>query len=315
MATANNTRLCSIDGCGRKHQAKGYCDTHYSRFKVTGNPLRLCVTCCGNMDGKPRKAIYCSEDCAICSVEGCAKKAQSKRMCHMHNQRVRKHGTPFRKCRACGGEMPEDFGLAKYCSSKCRPRCKSEDCEEPYRSKDGYCARHKALVRKHGKPEGKHEWTPKSDEYTCVVCGTKFAETAGRRKHCSNNCQVLDSTYKGNVPALDFDCAMCGKHFKRNRKDALFQRGDKKLCDTCRRSKGRRHKSSPGYLARRDGSDCGICGDPVDLTLRHPNPMSGSVDHIIPVAHGGDVRSESNLQLSHLRCNLTKQARIDYQPA
>lgn len=32
-------RLCSIDGCERVHEAKGYCSMHYKRFKRTGKPL------------------------------------------------------------------------------------------------------------------------------------------------------------------------------------------------------------------------------------------------------------------------------------
>ena len=28
---------------------------------------------------------------------------------------------------------------------------------------------------------------------------------------------------------------------------------------------------------------CGICGKPVDMSLRWPNPMSKCIDHIIPV--------------------------------
>ena len=313
MAKANTT--CSIDGCERKKASKGMCDSHYRRWRDTGTPHKTCRSCGIEMPGvMGRGNFYCSDECKTCKVEGCAKATHAKGMCHMHDQRVRTHGTPYRRCETCNDEMAEDFGLAKYCGPGCRPRCKVEGCEEPYRSKDGYCARHKALVRRHGKPVGRHEWAPKSDEYTCVVCGTVFTETEGRRKHCSSNCQVLDSTYQGHVPSLDFDCVMCGKHFKRNRKDALYQRGDKKLCDRCRVSKSRRHKSSPGYLAKRDGGDCGICGKRVDLELRHPDPNSGSVDHIIPVALGG-THDEENLQLSHLTCNLKKQARMDYQPA
>lgn len=315
MATANDTRLCSVDGCERKTSSRGMCDMHYRRVRATGSPFRLCVTCGASMDGKPRKAIYCDDACAVCSVDGCKKKAHSKLMCHMHEMRFRQHGTPYRKCETCGDEMPEDFGLAKYCGAMCRPRCKVDRCEEPYRSTDGYCGRHKALVRRNGKPEGKHEWVPKSEEYTCLVCGTSFVEAEGRRKCCSNNCQQLYSTYKGNVPSLDFDCVLCGKHFKRNRKDALYQRGDKKLCDPCRVAKGKRHGSSAGELARRDGTDCGICGRPVDMDLVHPARMRGSVDHIIPVARGGAVSDPTNLQLAHLQCNVTKQARLDYQPA
>lgn len=32
-------RQCSIDGCENKHQAKGYCDKHYSKLRRYGNPL------------------------------------------------------------------------------------------------------------------------------------------------------------------------------------------------------------------------------------------------------------------------------------
>lgn len=251
---------------------------------------------------------------SICSVPNCDKSAHSRTYCHTHYKRWRTTGTPFRKCLGCGGELPVERGLRAYCGPECRPRCKVAECDEPKRSKDGYCARHKALMRRNGEPVGKIEWAPKASTYTCVVCGVEFEAGSGRRKHCSNKCQAIDSTYSGIVPSLDYECVMCGNLFVRNRKDRLHQRGDKKLCDRCRRSRERRHKSSPGYLARRDGAQCGICGELVNLELRHPDPESGSVDHIIPVALGG-THNETNLQLAHLRCNLTKQARADYEPA
>jgi hypothetical protein len=31
-------RLCEIEGCDRKHDAKGYCNTHYTRWKRNGSP-------------------------------------------------------------------------------------------------------------------------------------------------------------------------------------------------------------------------------------------------------------------------------------
>lgn len=51
---------------------------------------------------------------------------------------------------------------------------------------------------------------------------------------------------------------------------------------------------------------CGICGLPVDKTLRFPNPMSKSIDHIIPIAKGGHPSDINNLQLAHLSCNRAK---------
>ena len=51
---------------------------------------------------------------------------------------------------------------------------------------------------------------------------------------------------------------------------------------------------------------CGICGRPVDKTLRYPHPLSATVDHIVPVAHGGHPSALSNLQLAHWTCNRAK---------
>lgn len=32
---------------------------------------------------------------------------------------------------------------------------------------------------------------------------------------------------------------------------------------------------------------CGICGKPVDFSLKYPHPLSPCIDHIIPIAKGG----------------------------
>ena len=53
-------------------------------------------------------------------------------------------------------------------------------------------------------------------------------------------------------------------------------------------------------------SICGICGKPVDKTLKDPDPMSASVDHIIPLSRNGDPVSLDNLQLAHRCCNRSK---------
>lgn len=36
-----NHRICSVDGCGKTHDAKGYCSKHYTRLRKTGSPLGL----------------------------------------------------------------------------------------------------------------------------------------------------------------------------------------------------------------------------------------------------------------------------------
>lgn len=51
---------------------------------------------------------------------------------------------------------------------------------------------------------------------------------------------------------------------------------------------------------------CGICGKPVDKSLRYPHPMSPTVDHVIPVVKGGHPSDMDNLQLAHWCCNRQK---------
>ena len=55
---------------------------------------------------------------------------------------------------------------------------------------------------------------------------------------------------------------------------------------------------------------CGICGAPVDKTLRSPHPLSPTVDHIIPVSKGGHPSALENLQLAHRICNRAKADKL-----
>lgn len=55
---------------------------------------------------------------------------------------------------------------------------------------------------------------------------------------------------------------------------------------------------------------CGICGRPVDKSLRYPHPLSPCVDHIVPVAKGGHPSDIDNLQLAHWTCNRQKSDKL-----
>lgn len=57
-------------------------------------------------------------------------------------------------------------------------------------------------------------------------------------------------------------------------------------------------------------SVCALCGKPVDKTLRYPNPLSPSVDHIIPINRGGHPSDIDNLQLTHWVCNRLKSDKL-----
>lgn len=57
-------------------------------------------------------------------------------------------------------------------------------------------------------------------------------------------------------------------------------------------------------------SICAICGRPVDMELKAPDPMSPTVDHIIPINKGGHPSDINNLQLAHRICNRMKSDKL-----
>jgi len=62
-------------------------------------------------------------------------------------------------------------------------------------------------------------------------------------------------------------------------------------------------------IFERDNYICGLCHKAIDPLLRHPHPLSVSLDHIIAIANGGDHTCD-NVQASHLVCNQSKGNRI-----
>lgn len=61
---------------------------------------------------------------------------------------------------------------------------------------------------------------------------------------------------------------------------------------------------------QRDGYRCQLCG--CETSGRHPAPQSPTLDHIVPLARGGD-HSYANTQCACFRCNVRKGAREDLQ--
>jgi len=85
------TRLCSIEGCGRRHRAKGFCDIHYRA----------------------------SSERPPCSIPDCDQRAYSEGLCQRHKQRLRRWGDPLGG-RQPNGEIEEWVGrLLKMNSDEC----------------------------------------------------------------------------------------------------------------------------------------------------------------------------------------------------
>lgn len=155
---------------------------------------------------------------------------------------------------------------------------------------------------------------------SCQWCGKEISTTgrsAPRRKHCSTACKKAathDVEKRARAEAKpERACRHCGRQMPRTmRIDAKFCSAE---CNSAAhqlvRKLAKRVGSPPQPLSRalifeRDNWRCGLCGGEVNPDLRHPHPMCGSVDHIVPVSRGGSNELD-NLQLAHLRCNLRKR--------
>ncbi len=60
----------------------------------------------------------------------------------------------------------------------------------------------------------------------------------------------------------------------------------------------------------RAGEPCCFCREPIDLTLKYPDPLSFVCDHRIPTSRGGSDDYES-LRPSHNRCNRARSNHPD----
>ena len=61
-------------------------------------------------------------------------------------------------------------------------------------------------------------------------------------------------------------------------------------------------------IAERDAWTCHLCGQPVPPEARAPDPLAGTVDHVLPLRRGGGDDAD-NVRLAHLACNSLKRDR------
>lgn len=59
----------------------------------------------------------------------------------------------------------------------------------------------------------------------------------------------------------------------------------------------------------RDGWTCRLCRKPVDRDAEVPHAKAATVDHILPLALGGE-HVYSNVQTAHFMCNSVKSANV-----
>jgi 5-methylcytosine-specific restriction endonuclease McrA len=65
----------------------------------------------------------------------------------------------------------------------------------------------------------------------------------------------------------------------------------------------------PDVVFERDGWRCHLCGEGIDPTLSGRDRMGPTLDHVIPLAEGGE-HSYANVAAAHRSCNSRKGASL-----
>jgi hypothetical protein len=151
---------------------------------------------------------------------------------------------------------------------------------------------------------------------TCAECGQSYRE--GGHRYCSPPCSLAaqrrrDLLRYGKTPEDVDRCGGCNEPVPLRRKrcdDCKAQAAREAKRRKRRAEKARRRgviheRYTLAEIARRDRSTCKLCGKRVAMTKSVPHPKAPTIDHILPIAAGGqDVRA--NVQLAHFECNWKK---------
>lgn len=200
----------------------------------------------------------------------------------------------------------------KFCSAKCRNRDSN---------------RNTRMRRQAHTPMAK-----------CLFCSAKFPSRGKSRKYCGPDCLFLANGTTLIGPRLEMTCSLpeCDERFERrylghrccserhgkllSSRDRRARGLDKRPWDEARQENRERRRArmkgvyvgpkAPRFkIADRDDWLCGLCGDAIPRVVRHGHPLYLTIDHIIPLARGGE-HSPSNVQAAHATCNYAKGDRV-----
>lgn len=266
---------CSIENCNRPVLARGWCRTHYGRWRVHGTPhfKSECLVCGSLFEPAPRKHRCDACISGGCSVPKCTRPVWSRGWCGVHYARWRSYGDPThvvsRKCAACGGVSTFTGGTGRgkgsgiYCS-KCRGETVSE-----YRA--FLRKRYVDKIRAH-----RRQWYLKNREHALTYARQYILDNPGKRKVWmdANRDMVRQWTQRRRA------------RIKGNGTYVVTPR------DLSR------------ALARHDHA-CAYCRCPL-------TPKTITWDHIIPISRGGR-HSIGNLAPACKPCNSAKRDRSSYE--
>lgn len=238
-------------------------------------------------------------NCEFCGKETTAgTRGLPKRFCSKECRSPRKTERATHCCQ-CGIELiPSKTGRAKIaCSKKCLDKRKSEKLKQ---------------ARQRTK--------------SCHYCKVDFVTGSNKQKFCSVDCRrkqhKIDHPHQRNTEPKKIVCGWCGQivivppsftsHKKYHPECKVQARRARYRIKTVKRQSLTVIPSrlSADQIVAQMGAVCGICKDPIDLTLKRTSKMGLTVDHIIPLSRGGQDTLD-NMQPAHWVCNVKKGNKVN----
>ncbi|ASN67307.1 hypothetical protein 7AX2_9 [uncultured phage] len=94
---------CSVDGCAKPHQARGYCESHYRKLLKYG-------------DAEYVKPMFVPDRC---KADACKRNAECQGYCKAHYARLLRHGDPLQGRTAIGGALNWLESNASHTGDEC----------------------------------------------------------------------------------------------------------------------------------------------------------------------------------------------------
>jgi 5-methylcytosine-specific restriction endonuclease McrA len=228
-------------------------------------------------------------------------------MCASHYQRLKKYGDP-----EVSRKRPRSF-------------CSINGCGKPVVGR-GWCSAHWTRWQRYGDPAYRMPGEVVDGKKICPRCevdkprdeyGNASRLPLGWSRYCKLCTRAIAADWRASNPDYQEPPLPPGYHAERTRHwrqehpdRARAQARASNQTRRARRVAAEVEKFTDVEIFDRDGWLCGICAEPIDRTLRYPDPMSVSLDHVMPLSRGGK-HSRANTQAAHLICNVRKSDRVE----
>lgn len=243
-----------------------------------------------------------------CSVPECERKHYGHGYCQMHYKRVRATGSTEDQTHVPGHCSVDDCETVLSAGSgrgMCgkhykrfmlhgdvnyvRPKvigvesCTIDGCGKLIQAQT-FCSAHLTRLYRNGDPDHRLQGEVVDGCRICPTCKVDKPLSEWTKGECLGCAALRSAAYRAANPDKTYTNLVLRQQRIRDAWDENVNRSE---------------------VFDRDGWVCGICDTDIDPTLKFPNRMSASLDHIIPIVLGGR-HSYANTQAAHLTCNISK---------